>query len=111
MAAISSPLGVCSLCRDGIAFAFLNACESMLQSREDFLNAQLKCYICTWILQILTLEVLNTLPKSFKILFSFYSDNEGTRLNVFTKESGLMFDLTFSVNSNAGKACDWTFRS
>ena len=78
MAAAVSSLELCSLCRDTAACAFLESGRVYArQSRGDLLEAQHKCYICTWIGYSLTSEQLENLPQMFGLFFEFNFNRGG----------------------------------
>jgi hypothetical protein len=78
MTTVSSLLGLCSFCHGPMARCFLKTDgESVLQSREDLLNAQHKCYICTWIGYSLGSEALKNLPQDLGRRFMFLFDGDG----------------------------------
>ena len=72
MAAAVSSLELCSFCRNTAACAFLESGPKYArQSRGDLLEAQHKCYICTWIGYSLTSEQLENLPQMLGLFFEF----------------------------------------
>jgi hypothetical protein len=101
MASVSSALGLCSFCQDATARAYLSTHKHIVQqSREGFLNAQQKCYICTWIEHGLTSEALDALPQSFSISW-FIQKRKETILQLEVSAINILF-IAFSINSNAG---------
>ena len=75
MAAAVSSLELCSLCRNTADCTFLESdLKYARQSRGDLLEAQHKCYICTWIGYSLTSEQLENLPQMLSLFFEFSFD-------------------------------------
>jgi hypothetical protein len=93
------------------------------QTREDFLNAQHKCYICTWIVSGptskapwivygLTSEELDSLPQKFDIIFEFFSsDRQYERISLVIRLPGYGIDsalrgIQFFADSDTGTTSD-----
>lgn len=78
MAAAVSSLELCSFCRNAAARAFPESgYRRARQSRGDLLEAQHKCYICTWIGYSLTSEQLENLPRMLDLSFGFIFERGG----------------------------------
>ena len=109
MAAVSSPLGLCSSCLSatGRAFESHRSVRTRL-AREDFWEAQHKCYFCAWFRHSLTSEVLDRLPQSFVVLFQFFMDSDFRephlygKIDLYVEIEGYGPYLYFTVNANAG---------
>jgi hypothetical protein len=90
MAAVVSPLELCSFCRDGTSQE--SERKQVWLPREDFLEAQQKCYICTWIGFSLTSEALEDLPQKLGLFFDF-EFHISIELDAKYKKSGLSVSI------------------
>jgi hypothetical protein len=112
MAAVVSPLELCSFCRDAVNCSFVElGCKREWQSRRDFLEAQHKCYICTWFGNSLTSEALEHLPGNLN--FSFEIDLYAHTCLLVSMErlverviDGFPLDLYFCSIRNTGMSYD-----